>query len=65
MTEQVRKETKKRKVLWKLNYPFHKIDKILISSRAREIEDAGLEFYFSISFQLVSVNQKQLQLDYT
>ena len=52
-------------MLWKLNYPSHKIGEILVSSRVREIEDAGLEFYFSISFQLVSVNQKQLQLDYT
>ena len=41
-------------LLWKLNYPFHKIGKILISSRVREIEDGGLEFYFSITFQLAS-----------
>ena len=40
------------------NNVMEKIRKILIFSRTREIEDAGLEFYFSVTFQLVSVNQK-------
>ena len=42
------------------NYLFYTIWEIVVLSRAREIEDAtaGLEFYFSVTFQLITVNQK-------